>query len=325
MKIERKVLLVTWSHVDLAFLDILKKNAGNKIEIEKFEHVKGWNSTSRSYIKNYIHIIKFAFKILWKSYSKHCIYFGHNLCRMFFLFSFINRSSYYIYNELPKTDDSILCKFDKLIFKLSKRNFVSNHSRLNLLKAKGFETQNTKVIENVTFSSIETNIKKEKNDKAIIIGTFSENRFGESTIRGINSLKYASLEIDALPSYIDRKFNKKAISVNWLKGVPHNQVNKIINNYSYGILAYENSSLNNFYAAPLKIYEYVNFGLKIISIIPNNGIDLIKKDYPELFVNTDLNSLSLERKFESYEDARLNFLRNAIETNQQFANIIMSI
>ena len=69
------------------------------------------------------------------------------------------------------------------------------------------------------------------------------------------------------------------------------------------------------YAAPLKIYEYVNMGLRVISLLPNKGIDAMKQRYPELFVDTYLNSYSDDYSPEVYGKARKAFLTEAIDTN----------
>ena len=97
---------------------------------------------------------------------------------------------------------------------------------------------------------------------------------------------------------------------------------ELLENYDFGILSYENDSYNNYYSAPLKIYEYVNLGLRVVSLLPNIGIESVQHLYPELFVDTHLKSFCSNYSAERYQRARLRFLQNALETNRSFAALV---
>lgn len=322
MRTNKQIILVSWSHVDLAFVEVLKNEYAFNVKIIRYSHHPSWNSDSRSYIKNLFNLICFSFKTLFYIRGRVSIFFGHQLCRIFFIFTFIAKKSFFVYNELPMIRNNIVSYFDRFIFKNVANIYVSNYSRLNLLKKNSFNIQNCKILENITFNDPYTIKERLLNNNAIFIGTISNKRFGNQAIRALEDVINKASSVDILPSYVDRKFKKKSIDVKWLDTVPHYEVNDLLKKYEFGILSYENDSYNNFHAAPLKLYEYVNMGLRVISLLPNEGIDAVKRKYPELFVDTKLNSYSSDYSLENYKKARQAFLNQAIETNLNFAKSV---
>ncbi len=322
MKKSKEIILVSWSHVDLAFVEILKNKYNFDVKILRYKHHISWNSSSRSYFKNLFNLIYFVFKALFSIRGKVSIFFGHHLCRIFFIFVKLTKKSFFIYNELPSLKKGPTSYLDKLIFKNVEHIFVSNKSRLKLLKANSFDTSKCNVLENITFDKpSEMKVRASKRN-AIFIGTISYKRFGSHASKALESVINEASSVDILPSFVDRKFKESFDGVRWLEGVSHPEVNNLLKDYGFGILSYENDSHNNIYAAPLKIYEYVNMGLRVISLLPNEGIDSIKKKYPELFVDNKLNSYSQGYTTDAFIRARKAFLNDAIKTNQDFADTI---
>ena len=322
MKTQNQIILISWSHVDLAFVEMLKNKYGFDVKIIRYSHHPSWNSNSRSYVKNLFNLICFSFKTLFYIRGRVSIFFGHHLCRMFFIFTIFTKKSFFIYNELPIIRNNIVSYFDRFIFKTVENIYISNNSRLNLLKKNAFDIQNCQILENIVFSDLFTINERRLKNNAVFIGTISNRRFGKNAIRALKPVISKASSVDILPSYVDRQFKENNLNVQWLDKVPHYEVNDLLKNYEFGILSYENDSYNNFYAAPLKIYEYVNMGLRVISLLPNEGIDAVKKEYPELFVDTKLNSLASDYSLDNYDKARQAFLNQAIETNEDFAKSV---
>ena len=55
---KKKVLLVSWSHVDLAFKKFIEDELGEDFLFFRFSHHHKWNTFDRSVIKNFLHIAK---------------------------------------------------------------------------------------------------------------------------------------------------------------------------------------------------------------------------------------------------------------------------
>lgn len=322
MRNSKEIILVSWSHVDLAFVEILKNKYDFDIKIIRHSHHPSWNSTSRSYIKNIFNLAWFTFKTLFHIRGRVTIFFGHHLCRIFFSFNVFTKKSFFIYNELPAIKSNIVSYIDRFIFKNSTNIYVSSSARLNLLKENSFDLQNCEILENITFNQPYVIKEIPNKNNAIFIGTISSKRFGNNAIRALEPIINKSSSVDILPSFVDRKFEKDFADVTWLEKLPHYEINNLLKDYEFGILSYENDSYNNFYAAPLKIYEYVNMGLRVISLLPNVGIDAVKKKYPDLFVDNELKSYSSNYTIDNYKKARVAFLNEAIETNQNFADSV---
>lgn len=317
-----KVVLVSWSHVDLAFKKVLEKNICTEFTYFKFTHHVDWNTSKRSRIKNIIHILIQLIYVFRISRKARVIYFGTNLCRLLFPFS-NNISTYFIYNELPSTSFGVLTIYDRLVFYFSKNIFVSSESRSVLLNSIGFKTKHVGILENITFSEIRLTNLHQKNswNKAILIGTIDKTRFGIETRKHLNALAERGLQIDVLPSRIDFGTDIDSKNIQFLNPVPHDQVLDLIEKYDIGILAYEPVSDNNIYAAPLKLYEYVNAQLRILSLFPNIGIDSVKEKFPALFTSYNFDS---EFDIDTYLDQRNKFLCNALASNLEFAKLILS-
>lgn len=321
---KRKILLVSWSHVDLAFKKFIEHEIGEGFVFFRFSHHHDWNTFNRSIIKNFFHIGKQLLEIIKISRNSEIILFGTNLCRM--LFPVLGaKKAFYIYNELPSFSSKLLMFYDQFIFSSADKIYLSSDARRDLIEKIGFNTKRVRVIENITFSSFEQLLFKDGEHKdikkAILIGTLDETRFGGDVIKLLNSLISEGFSVDVLPSSIKRGLNIHYNGINFLDPIPHEEVISLLKKYDYGILAYEPSSLNNDYAAPLKLYEYINAGLKVICLLPNKGMDAIKINYPTLIF--DLNKTE-NFSFDQYLLERSLFLESALSGNKQFANSVVS-
>ena len=101
MKKSKEIILVTWSHVDLAFVEILKKKYNFEVKILRYKHHISWNSSSRSYLKNLFNLIHFVFKVLFSVRGKVSIFLGITCVGYFsFLLSSQKNLSLFITNCL---------------------------------------------------------------------------------------------------------------------------------------------------------------------------------------------------------------------------------
>lgn len=317
--IRKKVLLVSWSHVDLAFKSMLEDNLEDDLTFYRFSHHESWNSAERSYLKNISHIFSQIKDVWGLSRGKEVVLFGTNLCRIFF--PLIYSGVHYVYNELPSVRFGLLGLYDRLVFLLSKHVYVSSSSRADLLSKRWFNSERLGVLENTTFSNIDFYDGSDSRiNKAIFIGAVANRRFGPLAQLQLEEMINSGIGVDILPSFIKYGFNFSNPKVKILDGVPHHLVNSIISQYKFGILAYEPVSLNNYYAAPLKIYEYVNAGLRVISLLENEGIDSIRKKYPALFFDPKNPVYYVD---EEYQSMRKQFLMAAIDSNQLFVDKVL--
>lgn len=63
----------------------------------------------------------------------------------------------------------------------------------------------------------------------------------------------------------------QAKNVRILPGIPYKEMSNLIRNYHIGIALYKNNSLNNYYCAPNKVYDYLM-----------NGVPVVANNYPGL-------------------------------------------
>ena len=199
---------------------------------------------------------------------------------------------------------------------------MSSNSRAGLLSKRWFSSKRLGILENVTFSEIDLYSGSDgRGNNAIFIGAVANVRFGPVVRSQLDAMINSGIGVDVLPSYIEYGFTFSNPDVKMLEGVPHHDVGRVISQYKFGILAYEPVNLNNYHAAPLKIYEYVNAGLRVVSLMGNEGIDSIKKMYPALFFDPQ-DPVNYDE--EEYQSMRAQFLMTAIDSNQLFVNEILS-
>lgn len=318
-----KVLLISWSHVDLAFSNQLSKHYGSQFCVKKFGHHSSWNTDRRSYLKNLVHVLTQLFQLVIIGRGVTVVLFGTNLCRLFFFFR-SNTNTHYIYNELPRLKPGLLMYLDRIIFKFARNVYVSTNERKILLAEKGFLVKNVRIIQNVTFNQLDNvNSQIKSGKKLILIGTIDKTRFGEDAVCRLKSIIEQGGTIDVLPSSVVRGTDVSIKDIRILESIPHNKINNFIKQYDFGVLSYAPISLNNYYAAPLKLYEYVNAGLRVLSVFENRGIDAVRKEYPALFIDRISDDTF---SVDEYHNQRKEFLNNAILTNTEFVeNLIADV
>lgn len=312
-----KIILATFSHVDLSFVKFIEEDFGDNFILYRFKHTDEWIFRRKGFITNILQIFQLALKIYRNHKDDTIVIFGNQLCRLFF-FLFKYDKCFYIFNEMPSTDNFLLKKLDQLIFIKVQNIFISSYARMNLLALNKYYIGSCQVLENITFPTIhvfEKNKKINTKLKAIFIGTIDSSRFGTNTLKYLTSLIDNNIDVDILPSRNGNYQELELLGIVVLQSIDHSQIHKFLLNYDIGILSYEPTSLNNFYAAPLKLYEYLNANLKILSLHDNAGIEYYKVRYPSIFFSMyDKNIIFAD----DYYNSKYEILNNAINSNKYF-------
>ena len=311
-------ILITWSHVDLAFVKMLESKTEN-FKIYRYQHHKLWNSPQRSYFKELLNIARFAALIAWYGLFSNRVIFGHHLCRLCFLLPSF-KESFYIYNELPNLNKkNILSLYDRLIFRLVNHSFVSSKSRKELLDLQGFNVDKTAIIENVIFQEIKPiYVNREiQEPKIIYIGSVNGRRFHEKAQNELVKLSEIGKSVDVYSHFIDFNFHFTSEIFQYKGEFNNAEYDDIMSKYHVGLLTYGLDNMNDLFAAPLKIYEYVNSGMKLLCISENHGLDAVQTQYPNLFVTPSELKDGIFYS-DAYYTQREAFLNNAILSNKHF-------
>ncbi len=316
-----KILLVSWSHVDLIFKKFLLARVGGELISLRFSHHPTWNTPNRSYLRNALHIMNLLVRAIFQGYGTIRIVFGTNSCRFLFPL-FLSRRTFYIFNELPQESYGFLGLYDRLIFCCSKNIAVSTEARRKLLDRLGYKSSHVQILENITFDTV-FNLPPVSRDqkRGVLIGTLDKTRFGEEAVKILYDLTSNGMQVDVYASLIERGLQLDCPGVRFLAPLPHDLMLSKLTEYDFGILSYEPVSLNNFYAAPLKLYEYVNAGLRVVSLFHNAGIESVRLQYPDLFCDSPLLPGGANQ---GYARDRHTFLSSAIEGNRSYADEITS-
>ena len=305
-------LVIYWSGIDIAFVEIERKK-GTKIVYIK--HHQNW-SVDRGYIKNFFHhipsIIKIYFQILFADDVK---IFGTNAIRIFAPLILIKKNVKVVFNEVPRNKFPINV-LDKLIM-TNLKTYVSSESR------RKYFLQTYKcdagILENVPFLSYpEAGIMRSRsNNKAVYMGLLHKQRFPNSEQKSL--IKWLDVNDYTLDVYGKKIGDFEFLShdrVKFFESVPHKDVAGILAAYNIGIVCYFRENLNNELCAPLKIFDYISAGLKVLSVNKNVGMCELSEQYPALF-NVLGDDLNLDNA--QYLAQRTLYLDNAIGSNIDFA------
>ena len=198
---KNKLVIGYWADSELAFIDFsktLSKNNDIKFELHKLAHHPDWFGSNRSYIKNFFHLFKKISAIIASGFSSNVCIFGTNLCRITFIFSFLFKKTFFVYNELPENNpNSILYLIDKLIFKYSKNILVSTKERADFVNSQFKLNRKIGVLENITFTEIPNINNKSRDNSIVFSGTITPKRFNLTDISKFHRIN----------SFIERKID----------------------------------------------------------------------------------------------------------------------
>ena len=303
-------LVIYWSAVDIAFVKIERKKGTRVVYIK---HHKDW-STDRSYVKNLFHHILFNTKIYFQILCADEVkIFGTNAIRIFAPLILLKKNVKVVFNEIPKNNFPINL-LDKLIMKKLKTYVSSEARRKYFLKTYKCDAG---ILQNVPFLSYpEVSIRRD-NKKAVYMGLLHAQRFSgfeqKSLLRWLVENDYT------LDIYGKKIGNFEFLShdrVKVFESVPHKDVAEILKRYTVGIVSYYREDINNELCAPLKTFDYISAGLKVLSVNKNIGMCELSEQYPALF-NVLADDFILDSA--QYLEQRIQYLDKAIATNIDFS------
>jgi hypothetical protein len=105
-----------------------------------------------------------------------------------------------------------------------------------------------------------------------------------------------------LANEINQKTHNK---VNFYQPLPHNQLIKFISTYDLGVYTLYPSNINNNYALPNKIFEYIQARLGIV-ITPNPDMAYLVKEYNIGLVSEDFSPISLAKTLDKLNTELIN-------------------
>ena len=157
--------------------------------------------------------------------------------------------------------------------------------------------------------------------KIVYSGTVSKGRFNDIALKLIEVCQ-RDRKIDIYSHYVEDGLLLNPDFFNFKGSVSHSRMLDLLQNYNVGMLTYAIDNNNDLYAAPLKLYEYVNAYMKVLVIGENPGLEEVRQHYPNLFV--DIARIEEPLVFDSnYMSERSELLRNAINTNIDLVNQLM--
>jgi hypothetical protein len=253
------------------------------------------------------------------------VYFGTNLNRVFFLFSFLTKESFYIYNEIPfESKKSLVYLIDKFVFSYFNNVYVSSYERASYVRSFYGLKKHVGVLENCAFTAFSElpEVTFEEKCSALFSGSVSGKRFnGEiyPKFRKFFEILGCKIDVYGLNSSGDLRIFSEEISS---KGsVTHNEMMEIMNRYKYGILSYYTGEVNYDLCAPIKLYEYISAGCIVVSMNKNLSLLNFASQYPNLIIFVDDIESSDLSKFDRnrYLQERNAFLSSGVQSNKEFS------
>ncbi|MCO7188740.1 MULTISPECIES: hypothetical protein [unclassified Pseudoalteromonas] len=273
----------SWASSCFKYEELLEKASCEMVKYDVSHH-SSWFSKQRSYRKELIHLFKcLLVPAIQVVLHKPVILFGTNLCRIFFFAGLANRRLVFVYNELPRLDNSIVGKLDRFIFKrFSKRILVSSIERSKLLEGY-YDVSGLLVLPNIP-SFLEESEIEVKRPELVYAGLISANRFPEEYISKINK---SGLNFNLL-GHVAHDFDLSVFENHHYYGVLEQRKSQDTQkNFQYALLSYTTSEVNNNYCAPIKLYEYIAAGCVCVCVNENEGLKRFLESYPALFVMID--------------------------------------
>ena len=303
-------LVIYWSGVDIAFLKIERKK-GTRIVYVK--HHKSW-STDRSYVKNFFHHISLNTKIyLQILFADDVKIFGTNAIRIFAPLILIKKNVKVVFNEVPRNKFPINA-LDKLIMTNLKTYVSSEARRKYFLQTYKCDAG---ILQNVPFLSYPEVSIRRGNKKAVYMGLLHKQRFPDFEQKSL--LKWL-VENDYTLDVYGKKIGDFEFllhdRIKFYESVPHKDVAGILTSYTVGIVSYYRENINNELCAPLKTFDYISAGLKVLSVNKNVGMCELSEQYPALF-NVLGDDFNLDNA--QYLEQRTQYLDNAIASNIDFS------
>ncbi|MEW5755444.1 MAG: hypothetical protein AB1810_04015 [Pseudomonadota bacterium] len=177
------------------------------------------------------------------------------------------------------------------------------------------------VVENITLNEIPDIQLTHRNDVAVFSGSITQKRFNSQDIDKFRMLRDFLGKSIVVYGVVARKLSPEFASLLDFRGaVSHAEMMKKLTDFRYALLAYYQGEPNYDLCAPLKLYEYVAAGCRVISINKNAGLLRVAARYPNLICFID-DSMSPHTVLDehAYAKEREMFLQEALKSNDRFA------
>lgn len=322
------VVVAYWADTELAFVEFARRlcGVGNfKFSLFRISHEKTWFTPRRSLFANFLHLGKIFSRIIFLGVNGCVVSFGTNTCRILFFFSWLFRDIHYIYNELPSfSNRSPVAWIDRLIFKFARNVRVSTPERAEFVVERYELGRSIGVLENISFTAIPDLDLSQRDSRVIFAGSVTAKRFSDNDVEKMACVvNRVGCPVDVYGEVVGEISPGYVTLINLKGKVPHARMLEIIRCYEYGLLSYYTDEPNYDLCAPLKLYEYIAYGCKVISLNRNKGLVELAARYPVLISfasrgdSDDLMFGSAE--YDEFVEQREQFLENAISSNRQFA------
>jgi hypothetical protein len=325
-----KLVISYWADSELAFVDIARNRCltlGIEFDIYRIAHHSSWFEPNRSIVKNALHLTYILVKVLRAGFRSNVCLFGTNVCRSVFLFSWIFRKTHFVFNELPEhKSKSPLYWLDRAIFRRARFVYVSSAPRARFVKTLYGLTRDIEVVENISFRKIPYYVEGRNNHGVVFAGSITPKRFSLRDIQKFQALRDALGTKIVVYGLVARELSPKFASLLDHRGVlPHAELMRTLPNFRYALLAYYQDEPNYDLCAPLKLYEYVAAGCRVVSINRNVGLVTLAESYPNLifFIDDPLSTLSFRDEL-AFAREREAFLQDALRSNERLALAITS-
>jgi hypothetical protein len=283
----KTMVIAYWADSELAFIDFTRKlceSAGVRLSLVKIAHEPNWFSENKSLLRNGAHLARIFSRIIALGLYGRVVSFGTNSNRILFLFSWLFKNVYYVYNELPALSKfSPAAWIDRAVFRFARHVSVSTVERAEFIKQAYRLERPIFVLENIAFTDIPATTKRQRNGAILFSGSITSKRFNDSDIDKISELiKHVGQRIDVYGE-VAGDISSKFSDLIQLRGkVSHGRMLEVMQDYEYGLLSYYMEEPNYDLCAPLKLYEYVAYGCKVISLNRNTGLVALAKRFPAL-------------------------------------------
>ena len=326
-KLSEVISIIYWADTDLQFISDIRQIANakdRKVCFTRISHHKSWFTKKKSYLSNFIHLACIFLSGIASGLGGTVVVFGTNACRIVFLFRFLFRNSFFIFNEIPDGRSIVFGFYDRLIFSsLGDKLYVSNSSRAKYLKEQYRLTIEPPILSNIPSPLLSVASKKSaQRSGAVFGGTLTEKRINaefEQVIQTIQRISGGGVEV------IGPRKSMRARSIDgviFVGELTRKCYLERLKNYKIGILSYYLGEPNYDLCAPLKIYEYLAAGLVVVSVNRNRSLQEINQRFGKIIYFCDeLEHVNFDN--ENYSSISEKFIRFALDDNRAFANRVV--
>jgi hypothetical protein len=323
-----KLCVLYIASTKLMFLDYLEtfcRERSIRYYFVEVGHHPTWFTKKRKWFKNFGYILKKFLYFIIGSWGGDICVFGTWGCRILFPLGFIFKNKYFIFNEMPECNPKrLIFYYDKLIFSLCKNISLSSRARAEHIQQTYKLKFCPEVVENISIGS--DLFINSKEFKILFSGTINFKRFN---LKDIDAFKDIYSWVGVPISVYGKNTGDISAAYSGIldfKGeVTHAGMQVILRKYEYSILSYYLDDINNDFCAPLKVFEYLSAGCKIISINKNKGLLDLNRIYPGLIIFWDKNSIEFIKSFDenNFNYQRKRFLMDAEANNRIFSEKII--